>query len=337
MPLSTEYITADELAELNEAVLAPADGSKGAIVHLDNPKTPGLNMLMAKSEGGFGNAETLLGGARFMCQGARDQRIEWWDGAQKLSFHGSFEPFHLDYYLGKGHFGNLEVLDVLERAGIKVAYGANPNGRTKKSTGRVVYNILDSLFPASTNSTGTVGGKSRAGNPLLRHQLVTGVTASNAMASFTAVERASEDSVGQDGSGFDAWFVGDNFYDMLTDMWFGASGKLDFQMASDRMQKYADKIKIGVPLDAFVGPGNRVFLRDPTWARIDRAQAPSVKWGDKAVGINFRHFGLLSEKHLESIQHQMPYDQRVMFSSLHGAYLEWTDMPGAQAVLVKSS
>src|SRR5512137_2033719 len=122
MPLSNEYVTSAELNELSEAVLSDLIKNKGAPTTLDNVDTPDINLALSKGAGGNARAEqTTNGGIRYQVRGRRRQRIEWFDGTQKLvNFKQSNPDFHLTFKLGKGHSGDLVPYEILERMGYKV-------------------------------------------------------------------------------------------------------------------------------------------------------------------------------------------------------------------------
>ena len=369
--VTNDYLTSEEVLFLAEQNLGQNTmRSGGTPTLLESYATPTLDMALKAAEEGT-SFQTQNGGVEYEVQGLRNQRIEWWDGTQRLTFQGHLDAFNLRYTIGKGHLGDMVVLDVVERTGVSVRYGEGireksqiPRGQamrvanyfqkektrilnaykldlairlwTENSDAAKAFTGIDGLFPATTNSTGDIGQKSRT-NFLLRHQLITGVTASNVDLAVTRMERALEDAAGNDGTGTSVIIVGDDFFDMLVDSYKGSGNRAQLQVASERAAKWADKMRVGLSKDAFVGDNGKVFTRDQSWNKIDSLYPGlTVPFAKRMAFINFGHLEFLSEKHLENIVHPMPYDQRVQFTSWHGAYVLGTDKPRTFGWLVKS-
>lgn len=372
---TNDYITTEELNALAEVALSPRYMDDGTAQTLDAIDYPTMQILRRKKPGG--EMQSVLGGYRYEVKGNRQQRINWWEGAQKLKFETHFTPFHLDYFLGKGHFGSYEVIDVIERAGIKVKYDEEfREGGVPRERSTVVLNILkenrkdieaaieldmarriweantdapncfsgiDSLLPVTSNSTGTIGGVSRS-LPILRHQLITQVTGDTVAVAFGQMERLCQDGNGGNGSYPDLLPCGDNWFDMLTDLLFGTTvrmGKYDWQFHGDRgaatakASEFSERFRIGLPSDAFVGPGNALIYREPIFRKLDLWDAPATYWANRMYFLNTSHLMLLTEKDDEHINHGMPYDQRVVYTSTHMAHAIGLRAPASCGVMVK--
>lgn len=373
MTITNDYITTAEVAYLAAGVLAPTIRDKGEVKLLEQFDTVFLNMARAKASGGRNSTEQLGGGGiRYYVDPPRNQRIEWWDGTQKLTFQGDVGTIPLDFYLGKGHLGDMVPLELLERFGFKLRYDETiREGAVPAKAAEVVVNYIKAnakkklvawnldlairmmtsntdaakcflgfmdLFPNTTNSTGTIGGKSRAGNPLLRHQLMTGVTADTVEVAFTQMERVISDASAMDGTKTGLIIMGDNFFDMVHDLYKGTTtraGKYNIQVMYDQAAKMSQQFKLGLPSDAFVGPGGAVCTRDPVWRQIDQRVNLTKALGDSCLWTNFEHFEMVSEKDMEDVKHPIPYDQVVAFQSLFGSYLLGSDKPGTIGWMTK--
>lgn len=367
--VTNDYLTSEEVLFLAEQNLGHNTmRSGGDPVMLESFATPTLDYALRAAEEGT-NFQTQNGGIEYEVQGMRNQRIEWWDGTQKLTFEGHLDAFNLRYSIGKGHLGDMVVLDVVERTGVRVKYGEGirsqseiPKGQamrvanyfqkekkrilatykldlavrfwTDNSDAAKAFAGFDALFPTTTNSTGDIGEKNR-GNVLLRHQLMTGITAANIDNSMTKMERALEDACGNDGTKTGLIVVGDDAFDVLVDSYKGPSGQVKLQMQTERAAAFSDKYRIGLPKDAFIGASGVPITRDQSWNKIDQLYPSLTNPMRKRMAfINWGHLEFLSEKHLENIVHAMPYDQRVQFSSWHGAYVLGTDKPRAQGWMI---
>jgi hypothetical protein len=364
-----EFITTEELQALAEIALAPK--IMEGITPLDQITYPTFDALMAKSP--KGEIQSVQGAYRFEVKGTRPQRVNYYDGAQKLKFEGHFTPFHLDFDVGKGHFGDLLVIDVVERAGIKVNYSQElRQGGVSREKQNVVLDILrtnkddidraikldtarraltanfdspkcfsglDALLPVTSNSSGTIGKVSRA-LPILRHQLITGVTGDTVQVAFGQMERLLED--GSAGEG-DANLIvcGDNWFDLLVDLYGGTTTRpgrtrIEINSAQAKDRALADKFQVGFPMDSFVGPNGQLIVRDPLFRKLDGWENPAVLWANRMYFLNLNHLMFVTEKHNEMINHGMPYDQRVNYSSTHNAGALCLKAPASCGVMIKA-
>jgi hypothetical protein len=369
---NNEFVTTAELNELSEAVLSDLIKNQGAPTTLDNVATPDINLFLSKGANGNPRAEqTTNAGIRYQVRGRRRQRIEWFNGTQRLSnFKQSLPDFHLTFKVGKGHQGDLVPYELLERLGYSVKYGERlDGGKMPARAANVVVNYLtghweelrrsylldlairawtsnvgdaascflgyEDLFPVTTNSSGEIGTQSRT-DLRLRHILRTSVTHANIAKVLGEVQLATEIAAGGDGSKWDVSFVGDEMWDVIYDHFFGSTnGKVAYQAAVDQVQKIAERLRVGIPPDAFMGPNGQAFIRPGTWREID-ALYPSlaVPMSKRMAVISWGHLDFHTEKHLESLAHPMPYDQLVQFTSLFGSYVLGTDKPGMNGWVV---
>lgn len=372
MPVNTsnDYITTEELNALAEVAYSPAVFKSGEVQELDRIGYPTFDYAMSQRPTGEG--QSILGGYRFEVAGNRNQRHQWIHGTKKLKFEQHFTPFHLDFYLGKGHFGDQMAIDFVERAGIPVKYSSEiREGGVSRERQGVIFNVLhrnkkdidnavkldlarrfwtantdepdcfygiDYILPCTSNSAGDVGGVSRSLD-LMRHNLITGVTVDNVEVAFAQMERFVQDGNGGNGSMVDWIVCGDNWFDMLVNLYKGTSalrGKFDINVGYDAAQKLAGKFRIGLPTDAFVGPNGVLMTREPLFRKLDGWENPAVKWADRCYWMNFSHLFLMSEKHIEMVNHGMPYDQLVNYGSAFSSLCVANRAPRAQGVLVKN-
>lgn len=371
MPVNTsnDYITTEELNAIAEVALAPAYFDNGNVQELDRIGYPTFDYAMSQAP--KSEQQSILGGYRFEVAGNRNQRHQWYHGTKKLKFFQNFTPFHVDFYLGKAHFGDQMAIDAIERAGIPVKLSSDfREGGVPKARQEVIFNILqrnkrdidnaikldlarrfwtantdepdcfygmDYLFPTTSNSSGFFGSVSRTLD-LMRHNLITGVTADNVEQTFATAERLVEDGNGGNGSMVDWICCGDNWFDMLVNLYKGTTslrGKFDIMVGYDQAAKLAGKFRIGLPSDAFVGPNGVLMTREPIFRKLDQWENPAVKWADRCYWLNFSHLFLLTERHNETVNHGMPYDQLVNYSSVFNSLCLAGRAPRSSCVLTR--
>lgn len=366
---SNDYITTEELNAISEVALSPAYFQDGEVQELDRIGYPTFDY--ATSQAPKGEQQSVQGGYRFEIAGNRNQRHQWIHGTKKLKFAQAFTPFHTDFYLGKGHFGDQMAIDAVERAGIPVKYSSDiREGGVSRERQGVIFNILkrnqkdidnavkldlarrfwtantdepdcfygmDYLFPCTSNSSGNFGTVARSLD-LMRHNLITGVTGDTVELSFAQMERLVEDGNGGNGSMVDWICCGDNWFDMLVSLYKGTStlrGKFDIQLGYDQAAKLAGKFRIGLPTDAFVGPNGVLMVREPIFRKLDAWENPAVLWSNRCYWLNFSHLFLLTEKHNEMVNHGMPYDQLVNYMSVFNSLCLAGRAPRSCGVLTK--
>lgn len=362
---TNDYITTEELNAVIEATRGLKIWDGGEVKGLDRIKFATFDRAFAKAS--KDSVHSIQGGYRFMVKGNRNQRIHWYHGSKKLKYSFGATPFHFDYYVGKGQLGNQQLIDYLERAGIKVVLSKElRQGGVPEDKQQVIFNVLkeerddieyarkldlarrfwtgntdapdcfsgyDALFPATTNISGSQGGVSRT-NYLARHQLITNVTANNVNLAFAQAERAV-----QDAGGHTDWIVcGDNWFDMLLGLYQGTTtqaGKYQIEVGYEKAREYSSKFRVALPDDSFIGPNGTLIMREPLFRKLDGWGNDAVKWADRLYGIDFSSFFLLPERWDEFVNFGMPYDQLVNYSSTFDSLCLGTNNPGAQFVMVK--
>jgi hypothetical protein len=195
---------------------------------------------------------------------------------------------------------------------------------------------LAGLFSASSNSTGLIGGMPQS-NPFYRHGLVTNITKDNVMLEFAKFWRALTRYA--KGSKPDLIVVGDEWYEMLWDLFAGTStvaGKFDYSAARDIAYKRLEKYNIAPPQNCFAYE-DMMIMNDVVFAELDEEDpTASVPWTKQARFINTKYAGLGVVQDAEMVAHDMPYNQRLERASIHGEYFTWTNLPRAHGVMVKT-
>jgi hypothetical protein len=368
MPIGTnnDYITTEELNAVLEASRGLKIWGEGEPKPLDRIGFTTFDMAMNAAP--KSQVQSIQGGFQFEVKGNRNQRHHWFHGSKKLKFEYHATPFNFKFYVGKGQMGNMTLIDYLERAGIKVKYGTElREGGVPSDKQQVIFNVLkvekddieyaakmdlarrwftantdeadcfygvETLFPATTNTTGNFGNVARA-NPLARHQLVTGVTGDNVNLAFAQMERLITDAGGQT----KCIVVGDNWFDMLMGLYQGTTtlrGKFDINVGYEQAKEFGSKFRISLPHDSFVGPNGVLVTREPLFRKLDAWENPAVLYANRAYWFDFSSFFTILEKHNEYVNHGMPYDQLVNYSSVFNSLCLASDNPGAQGVMIKN-
>lgn len=356
---------------LTAAISSRIYKGKNRVLALDRISTPTLNAL--RSSAASGRANPIQGGYKVHVKGERGGSLQSWSGRDLLTFNSYETIFDLEYFVGRVHMGDEWVHQQLEEAGIKVAYDTS-NGKIPKmapSAMEVVINLadqkledfennyvqelnksiwransgdakmftgIDGLLPVTSNSTGTIGGKSRT-NPLLRHQLATSVANDDLETKIHQIVRAANKRNVAVGTRINMAIAGENVYDRLTQLLVtGATGitaRYDRNLAADQAAKWGEKLGIGVPPDALMIPGIGVLMIEPVFEQLDIEDAPATKWQNRLYLFNMSHlaFKPTEGKDGSMIPHPVPYNQRVTRISVHGEYAFCVDKPNSHAVL----
>lgn len=363
MASGTTSLTQGELDYLTQSVLSKKIAEQG-VNQIDQIGCPSVDFIMGKSKE---LGAPVNDGYRFFVSGRRGQRIQWWDGADLLTFENRHTIADMQFDVGRGHMGYELLYQFLEKHSIRIDYskgirekGAAP-GKVLEVAAKVIEHHLDSvmydwkidfarrvwrantdvakcfagvdaLFPGSTNSTGTIGGRSRS-NPMFRHQLVTGLSKSNFMKNFFDLVKLAGRKA-QKGK-INYWACGDDIWGILVDLFSGTdtvAGKFDYRSTRDKAMAMGEKYNVALPQNCFMYEG-AMIVNDPLFAELD-AEEPSASptWGKKIVGFNTNHFGIVPVMDMEKVSHGMPYNQRLERWSLHGEYVEWCNHPGTIAV-----
>ena len=346
MPVTSEWISTDGLDWISNMVTSEKRTDSKAL-RLDDRACPTFNWLVANAK----SLHSVGGGYRMEVKGNRGQREEFWDGADELSFYNKAIPFPLKYFVGKGHYGNTNVYDFLERQGIRVgSYGDDTSSMGSPGAMEVVLNYLseqyddiaedkkrdrarrvltanddapkaytgwDGLCPHDNNTTGTIGGADRS-EPLLQHNLFTGINAANLWLTMTQAERTMTRYAAGATMRFN--FCGDNFYDLLTQTYSpnanqtGFERGFDIRVGMEQAQQLAGKFKIGLPLNSFITPNGTLIVNDQILNDLDDMYSPSVPWSDRMISFT-DHVCLYIERKDDHVMHPMPINQVVCYES----------------------
>lgn len=359
-------LTSEEVDFLTESVLSEKIVNNGEVNRLDQiGASPVIDYMMGRSKE---MGAPTNDGYKFLVQGRNDQRIQWWDGADLLTFENKHNLSSMVFSVGRGHMGCELLYQFIEKHGIKVDYrkGIRKGSAAPEKSLEVVLNVIrnhfdqvhsdwkldfarrfwrsntdaakcfagvDALFPATGNTTGDIGGRSRS-NPMFRHQLVTGITKTNFMLSFHELVKRTRDY--QRKGDVEIFAVGDNVWQVLIDLFSGTdtvAGKFDYRSTREMAMKKGEKYNVALPQDCFMYE-DKVFYREKMFHLELDVEEPSaaVAWADRLYGFNPEHFGIVPVMDMVEVNHGMPYNQRLERSSMHGEYVEWCNHPRSTMV-----
>lgn len=364
MSVDNTSLTQEEIDFLAQATLSRRIANRGDVTALDRVESGTLKYALGRAKN-FG--PPVQGGFRFYVKGNRNQKIQWWQGADLLTFDNQQTLSDMRFDVGKGHLGYELIYDTIERNGIRVDYNKGiREGQSDKSVLERVVNIIEQtmddveyawmndlrkrfmtdnydearcftgragLIDATTNTTGTIGGRSRS-NRMFQHQLITGVTVDTLPTAFFKMIRAANRRAG--GTKVDYVSCGDTVYNTLVDLFVGTStvsGKFDYRAAREFAQKKGEKFNISMPQDCFAYE-DTLIVNDPVYELldIDYPTAPTP-WAKRLDMWNFSHFGIIPVISEMNVPHPMPYNQRLTRTSVHGEWTVWCDLPSSQGVL----
>lgn len=365
MASSTASLTQEEVDYLTESVLSKKIVQRGEVNALDRLESPTIDYLVSRTKE---LGPPVNDGYKFFVKGKRGQRIQWWDGADLLTFENRHTISDMQYDVGRGHMGYELLYQFIERHGVKIDYkkGLREKGAAPGSVLEVVVNVIkdhldsvmddwktdfrkrfwrantdqpkafagvDALFPASGNTTGTIGGRPRS-NPLFRHQLVTGITKTNFMLSFFKLVKAANRRARK--GKVEIFAVGDYVWELLVDLFSGTdtvAGKFDYRAGQDKAMRKGEKYNVALPQDAFMYEDSLFYLEPTFQEELDVEEpAASPTWSKRIYGFNPANFGILSVMDEEVVSHGMPYNQRLERTSIHGEWVEWCNQPNTQFV-----
>ena len=369
MPLTQDALTQDELDYLVYATLSEKVANRDEVIPLDRIDTPTYNFLMRKAKK---NGNPVRGGYRFNVKGQRNQRLTWWDGMDILPFEERYTGDAMRYYVGKCHFGDVMPFDFVERTGVRIDYnrGITPGGKSDDAMERVVnvikenkedilYNMrielaktvmksnsdqpkafvgLDGLVPITNPTGGAIGGLARS-NSLFQHRVSTGWTGDTVLSNFQAFIKLLQRRA--NGRKIDYICCGDNFYDMLVNVFTGGTsaggaanatvaGKFDYRSLRDKAERLGEKYNIGIPQDAFAYQ-DILIVNDPVFEDLDRDD-PTAGWKNRMYFICSDYLFLVPVMSDVVVPHPMPYNQRVQYTSYHGELTMALTLPNAIGV-----
>lgn len=365
MPIDDTALTQGEIDFLAQATLSKRIADGGTVVPLDRIESGTVKYLLKRAQD---KGVPVQGGFRFYVKGNRGQKIQWWQGADILTFENRQNLTDMQFDVGKGHYGYELLYDMIERNGIRVDYnrGMREGASDRRVLEKVVSIIeqtvddvaydwmselrkhvfksnvdqprcftgIDGLFPATTNTTGLIGRRSRT-SPLFRHQLFTGITADNVMEAFFQIIRALHRRAGN--TKVDWIACGDNFFDLLVRLFSGTStvaGKFDYRSARDHAMKLGERYNVGLPQNCFAYE-DILIVNDPVFEELDNEQpTANPRWSNRCYFFNTKHMGILPVVREMVVPHAMPYNQRLERVSYHGEYTMWCNRPNAQGLMV---
>ena len=366
MPISvsTPTLTQEEVDYCTQAVLTKRLAMGGDVQALDRIDSPLVDMLMAKSKE---LGAPTLGGFRFFVKGNRGQDLQWWDGADLLTFENRQTLMDMQYNTGRCHLGYELLYAFIEAQGIRVTYGKGIGSGDVKADimeravniiddhlDTVMYNYkqkvrqglllsnaanskavagMDALFPITSNTAGTIGGRARS-NERFRHYLVTGLTKDTFQLQFFRMIRSQTRRSG--GKRPTIIACGDLFYDMIADCFSGSStvaGKFDYRSARESAMSRGEKYNIALPQNAFMYE-DTLIVNEPVFEELDTIDtAAAIPWAKRCYSLITDYFGVVPVVDKQVVKHAMPFNQRLERASIHGEYVEWCNLPNAQAVL----
>lgn len=368
MPISvsTPTLSQEEVDYVTQAVLSKRIANGADVQALDRIESPLVDMLFAKSKE---LGPPVNGGFRFYVKGNRGQELQWWDGADILTFESRHTLTDMQFNSARCHLGYELLYAFLEAQGIRVTYGKGIGSGDGKADlmevavkviedhlDTVMYNYkqklrqaiclsgaagtknligIDGLFPITGNTTGSIGGRSRT-NERFRHYLKTGVTKDTVAQEFFKMVRSQTRRSGNKRPSIIA--AGDLFYDMLVDLFVGTStvaGKFDYRSARDKAEQKGEKYNISLPQynNAFMYE-NTMIVNEPLFEEMDTIDTgAAIPWSKRCYSFITENFGVVPVMDQMLVKHAMPYNQRLERASLHGEYVEWCNLPNAQAVM----
>ncbi len=354
----------DEVAFLTQMVVTEEVMNQNAAVALGRNDCPTYNILMSKAQR---RRALFRSGMKFNVKGQRGQSIVWWDGADVLRFESHVTPFQLLFKCGRAHYGDEVLFTFLQNMGYPVDYsatGVRMGAHEESSVMRLCNFIkenaedivrdwdygmakhlwsanaahakcfvgIDSLIPIANPTTGLIGGLSRA-NPLLQHNVATGLTKDTIRQNFNIVRRAAEDRCL--GHKLDIISAGDDVIEVLEDLYFGTSalfGKLDFRQLSDKAAETAGGLNIGIDARAWEHNGT-IITREPMFNDLQAAEGPTFSWKKRIYGLCSKFLFPVPSMDRTAIPHPMPYNQRLQRTSYHGELFVACTNPQAQFVM----
>lgn len=365
MPIDNTGMTVGEIDLIAMATQSRKITNRNSPVPMDRIQ-PGVFQYALSRAKKFGSP--MQGGYRFLVKGNRGQKLQWWQGADILTFENRQNLSDMVFDIGMGHMGWELIYDTIKRAGIPVSYTSDiREGGVSPKAYEVACNIVESTFDdieydimldmskrfltsnsdaakcftgrhglidPTTNSTGTIGKRSRTSRPF-QHQLITGVTADTIMKSFfTMIQRANRRA---GGTKIDYISCGDTAFGLLVDLFQGNSttaGKFDYRAAREYAQKKGEKFNIAMPQNCFAYE-DTLIVNDPIYQELALEYPANAYDFGKVIDFwNFSHFGIMPVVPEADITHPLPYNQRVARGSKHVEYVEWCDLPSSQGVML---
>jgi hypothetical protein len=368
MPVDNTGLTQGEIDFLAQTTLSRRIANRGDVTALDRVESGTFKYALGRAKN-FG--PPVQGGFRFYVKGNRGQQLQWWQGADILTFSNKQTITDMVFDVGKGHYGYELLYDTIERNGIPVDYNKGiREGYSEKSVLERAVSIIEQTMDdveydwmndlrkrfmksnadqprcftgrdgliGLTNTTGTIGKRSRT-NKMFQHYVTTGVTADNIMLEFFRMIRNANRFAG--GTKIDYISCGDAVYDLLVNLFCNTgsaggmtgaiAGKIDYARAQEYAFKKSEKYNVSLPQDCFAYQ-DILIVNDPVYYLLNE-ENPTENWNKRIDFWNFSHFGVIPVITKMAVPHQMPYNQRLMRTSIHGEWTVWCDMPRSQGVM----
>ena len=356
MPLTQDALTQDELDYLVYATLSEKVANKDEVIPLDRIDLPTYNFFMRKSKkngdpvrGGYRfNVKGLRGQKLTWWDGMDILPFEERYTGDALRFYvgkchfGDILPFdfvertgiRIDYNRGIKPGGRspeaLErVVNVIKENADDIKYNMSLElAKTlfkSNSDQPKAFVGIDGLMPITNPTGGTIGGLSRS-NAIFQHRVSTGWTADNILANFaefvTLLQRRSN------GRKIDYIACGDYFYSLLVNVFTNSAGaggmtgsvagKWDYRAQRDYAAGKGEKLKIGLPQDAFMYQ-DILVVRDPIFEELHR-EDPTAGWPSRCYFFCSEYIFMIPVMSDVVVPHPMPINQRTQSTSFHGEY-----------------
>jgi hypothetical protein len=370
MPIDNTALNQEEIDFLAQATLSRRIVDRGDVVNLDSVESGLYKLALARAKK---VGAPVQGGFRFFVKGNRGQKIQWWQGADILTFQNKQTLSDMVFDVGKGHYGYEMLYDTIERNGIRINYGAKGlrEGASDKATLETVVNIIDQTLEdveydwqddmrrrfmrantedarcftgrdgliGSANTSGTIGKRSRT-NKMFQHWVTTGVTADSVGYDLFRLYRNLERFGGKP----ELISCGDDVYDLFVALMThsasntakaGQTGATAGKVDLARAQDLAYKTgeKYNIGLPQNCFAYQDKIIMNDPVYKLLADDYPTENWNKRVDLWDFRHFGIIPVMTEQPINHPMPYNQRLSRTSIHGEYACWCNKPRTQAVM----
>jgi hypothetical protein len=186
---------------------------------------------------------------------------------------------------------------------------------------------IDAALPASSNTSGSIGNRSRT-NPLLRHQLSTSINAADIELKLNQQRRAANKRT-QDGTSVNFIVCGEAVYDAAVERMFSGSNAVssprlvrNLDNARAEAAAMSQKLGIGFPDDAIYVAGVGLMMIEPVFEDLQKEDAAAVDWNKRWYMWNLDHISFKPTKNRDGAKrvHPTPYNQLVTRISCYGEY-----------------
>lgn len=141
MAIDNTALTQEEIDFLAQATLSRRIVKRGEVQPLDRIQSGVFQYAMSRAKN-FG--PPVQGGFRFFVKANRGQKLQWWQGADILTFENRQTLSDMVFDVGKVHLGYELMYDTIERNGIRINYNKGiREGQGDKSVLERVVNIIE--------------------------------------------------------------------------------------------------------------------------------------------------------------------------------------------------